>query len=64
MCNTWCEGIKSWESKKTYWEYFWSNQWIEKIAEVMKKIDNNPNLTYDEKRKALEDYEKALYSVN
>ena len=63
MCK-WRETERSWESKKTRWEYFWSNQWMEEIAEVMKKINNDPNLTYEQKRQALEDYRRALSAIN
>lgn len=44
--------------------YFWSGQWMERIAEVMEKVKNDKSLSYDERNKMLNDYRKAMSSVN
>lgn len=66
MIRSWCRdaGSNDAESKRKQGGHFWSNEWMDKIAEVMKQVQDNPNLSYEEKRKILDDYRKAMSSVN
>ena len=71
MCKLWetiksweWETIKSWESQKTHWEYFWSNEWMVRIARLIDETNSDPNLPYDEKENRIKAYKKAMSSVN
>ena len=50
--------------KEYRWKHHDSTEWMDKIAEAMCKVKNDPNLSYEEKRKMLDDYRKAIGSVN
>ena len=55
---------KEQKSSKHNWRHYDSTEWMDKIAETMSKVKNDPSLSYEEKRKILEDYRKAMSSIN
>lgn len=43
--------------------HHWSNQWREAIVTAMEKVENNPNLTPEQKREMLDNYREAMNSI-